>query len=164
MEQNKKEKFIKLAETRINKASIVLWCIGNLSNKIFYEYDDKDVEKIFSYLQEQLNKAKQRFMNAKQGRKQFSLADEIETEIPVTDYPNLLLDLPNGAKFRAKAIDDEDFPAIKVELIQNGKAEVVCEVEYNIENESPKDVGICLYAVDYEDQVDYFVFKEREEK
>lgn len=51
-----------------------------------------------------------------------------------------------------------------IQTIQDGKVEVVCEVEYNIENESPKDVGVCLYAVDYEDQVDYFVFKEREEK
>ena len=164
MKRNKKEQFIKLAESRINKAATMLWCVGNLSNKMLYEYDEQDVERIFSYLQEKLNEAKQRFENAKQGRKKFSLSDEIENEIPPTEYPNLLLDLPNGAKFRAKAIKDEYSPAIKVELIQDGKVEVVCEVEYNIENESPKDVGVCLYAVDYEDQVDYFLFKEREEK
>ena len=92
MKRNKKEQFIKLAESRINKAATMLWCVGNLSNKMLYEYDEQDVERIFSYLQEKLNEAKQRFENAKQGRKKFSLSDEIKDEIPPTEYPNLLLD------------------------------------------------------------------------
>ncbi len=35
--------------------------LGNCSNRSLYEYDDKDIEKIFSTIQAELNEAKKRY-------------------------------------------------------------------------------------------------------
>ena len=48
--QTKREKFIRLAEKRVNGVIRELELIGNLSNKSNYDYDDNDVEKIIKTL------------------------------------------------------------------------------------------------------------------
>ena len=58
---NKPEKFVRLAENRVNKALKDIQLIGNLCNRNAYEYADDDVRKIFSSLQGGLNSAKARF-------------------------------------------------------------------------------------------------------
>lgn len=60
----KREKFVKLAESRVNKTLKDVQLIGNLSNRSAYEYSDEDIRKIFKALQESLDKAKQRFADA----------------------------------------------------------------------------------------------------
>ena len=60
----KREKFVKLAESRVNKTLKDVQLIGNLSNRSAYEYSDEDIRKIFKALQESLDKAKQRFTDA----------------------------------------------------------------------------------------------------
>ena len=70
----KREKFVRLAENRVNKALKELSLIGNLSNKSAYEYTDDDVRKIFRALQEGIEKSKQRFSDAtSQSRGSFKL-------------------------------------------------------------------------------------------
>ena len=60
----KREKFVKLAEARTNKALKDLQLIGNLSNRGAYEYSEEDVRKMFKALQDGLENSKQRFADA----------------------------------------------------------------------------------------------------
>lgn len=57
----KREKFVELAEARVEKTLKDIQLIGNLSNKAAYEYSEEDVKKIFSALQQALNLSKSRF-------------------------------------------------------------------------------------------------------
>jgi len=47
---DKKERFITIAEKRVNNALRTINAIGNLSNKRNYEYNEKQVKKIISAL------------------------------------------------------------------------------------------------------------------
>lgn len=68
MNINNKEKFIKLANTRVNKAIKLIRLIGNLSNKSHYSYDSTQSKKIIDALQRELNSIKTKFSNPKGGR------------------------------------------------------------------------------------------------
>lgn len=59
--RNKREKFVSLAEARVNKALKDIQLIGNLSNKAAYDYADADVKKIFVALQRGVEAAKSKF-------------------------------------------------------------------------------------------------------
>lgn len=58
---SKREKFINLAEKRVNRAIKDLRLIGNLSNSRNYSYTDADVRKIHAAIADELNKMKARF-------------------------------------------------------------------------------------------------------
>ncbi len=58
---NKREKFVELAQARVNKTLKDLQLIGNLSNRAAYEFTEADIKKIFSALQKALDGAKGRF-------------------------------------------------------------------------------------------------------
>lgn len=60
----KREKFVRLAEQRVNRAIKDLSLIGNLSNRSAYSFMDEDVKKIFKALQKELDQAKARFSDA----------------------------------------------------------------------------------------------------
>ena len=51
----KKNKFRKLAEKRVNNTLKQIQLIGNLSNTRAYSYDEEEVKKIFKTLREELN-------------------------------------------------------------------------------------------------------------
>jgi hypothetical protein len=57
----KRDKFVELAEARVNRTIKDLQLIGNLSNRAAYEFTDGDVRKIFAALQKALDTAKARF-------------------------------------------------------------------------------------------------------
>lgn len=59
--RDKRQKFVSLAEARVNKALKDLQLIGNLSNKAAYEFTDADLKKIFASLQKGLDAAKSKF-------------------------------------------------------------------------------------------------------
>lgn len=59
--KDRKERFITLAENRVNNALKYIRLIGNLSNKSNYIYSDKDVKGIFSALESEIKSAKARF-------------------------------------------------------------------------------------------------------
>jgi transcriptional antiterminator len=67
----KREKFLQLAENRVNKAIKQIRLIGNLSNKNVYEYNDVEVKKIFKALKDEMKIAESRF--SKVGRKEFKI-------------------------------------------------------------------------------------------
>ncbi len=59
--RDKRQKFVSLAEARVNKTLKDIQLIGNLSNRSAYEFTDEDVRKIFVALQKELETAKGRF-------------------------------------------------------------------------------------------------------
>ena len=63
MEEDKRTKFVRIAENRTNKIINMIRLLGNCSNKSTYEYFDKDIDKIFSALESELKEAKKRFQN-----------------------------------------------------------------------------------------------------
>jgi len=58
---DKREKFVKLAEQRVNRALREVRLIGNLSNRSAYEWTEEDVKKIFRTLQKDIELARSRF-------------------------------------------------------------------------------------------------------
>lgn len=62
MEQtHKREKFVELAEKRVNRAIKDIRLISNLANKNNYMYTEQDVAKIISVLEQELKSLKTRF-------------------------------------------------------------------------------------------------------
>ncbi len=59
--ETKREKFVRIAEARTNKIINMIQLLGNCSNQSMYEYSQKDVNKIFSAIQNELDEAKKRY-------------------------------------------------------------------------------------------------------
>jgi hypothetical protein len=59
--ETKRDKFVRIAEYRVNQVLDGLRKIGNLSDKRNYEYNEKDIDKIFSVLSKEITKTKSRF-------------------------------------------------------------------------------------------------------
>mgnify|MGYP001288566777 CR=1 FL=1 len=59
--ENKRKKFLELANSRVNKTLTGIKLIGNLSRKNNYEYSEKDVKTIFNALEQELKTAKALF-------------------------------------------------------------------------------------------------------
>lgn len=56
-----RQKFVQLAEARVNKTLKDIQLIGNLSNRSNYDYTDEDVERIFKALSQEVAACKKRF-------------------------------------------------------------------------------------------------------
>tara|TARA_R110002096_G_scaffold377463_1_gene571309 strand:- start:476 stop:706 length:231 start_codon:yes stop_codon:yes gene_type:complete len=56
-----REKFVELAEKRVQRAIKDIKLIGNLSNRSNYSYTDQDSKKIYSALKKALDEMKARF-------------------------------------------------------------------------------------------------------
>lgn len=61
----KREKFVSLAEKRVNRAIKDIQLIGNLSNKNNYQYSDDDIEIIVKALEFEIKEMKSRFKPTK---------------------------------------------------------------------------------------------------
>lgn len=59
--RDKRQKFVELAEARVNRAIKDIRLIGNLANRGAYEYTEDDAKRIFRALQRELEAAKGRF-------------------------------------------------------------------------------------------------------
>jgi len=68
MEEDKRSKFVRIAENRTNKIINMIRLLGNCSSKATYDYTDKDVDKIFSTLKAELDEAKKRFQSSESKR------------------------------------------------------------------------------------------------
>jgi arginine repressor len=71
--REKTEKFIELAEKRVNRALNDLKLIKNLSNKNYYEYTDEQSKKITRVLQQELDLLKKSFQKSISKEKGFKL-------------------------------------------------------------------------------------------
>ena len=56
-----REKFVELAEKRVQKTIKSMRLIGNLSNKTNYSYDETDLKKIFTTLRREMDLVKKKF-------------------------------------------------------------------------------------------------------
>jgi hypothetical protein len=61
MEESKRQKFIRIAENRTNKILEMTRLLGNLSNKAVYDYEEKDIRKIFDVIEREIIIAKNKF-------------------------------------------------------------------------------------------------------
>ena len=68
----KKERFIRIAERRTNNILEQLRLLGNCSNKNNYSYSEEEVKKILSVIEAELRVVKSRF-NAKTSKEKFKL-------------------------------------------------------------------------------------------
>ena len=71
--EKKKENFKRLAESRTNKVIDMLALIGNLSNQSNYEYTARDVNKIFSSIEQALDIQRERFNSNLSKQRRFKL-------------------------------------------------------------------------------------------
>lgn len=60
----KRDNFKRISEARLAKMTQLYGQLANLSNLSFYEYDEKDIEAIFSSLEEASTKAKSVLLDA----------------------------------------------------------------------------------------------------
>ncbi len=60
--ENKKQKFERLANTRINKILKQLDLIGNLSNTSVYEYSENEANQIIAVLDKKVGELKAKFL------------------------------------------------------------------------------------------------------
>ncbi len=60
-EENKKQKFERLANARISKALKQLDLIGNLANNNAYDYSKDDVDKVITALDDKIKELKLKF-------------------------------------------------------------------------------------------------------
>ena len=72
MIDDKKERFIRIAERRTNNILEQLRLLGNCSNKNNYSYTEEDVKKIFSVIKTELKEVKMKF-NSKVSKEKFKL-------------------------------------------------------------------------------------------
>ena len=66
---SKTASFKRLAEKRTINTLKCLDLIANLSNKYYYEYEDGDVDKIFTALKERLKEAEKQFLKERSSKK-----------------------------------------------------------------------------------------------
>lgn len=72
--RDKAEKFVELANKRVNKALKDLQLIGNLANRQNYVFTDDQARQIIRALQQEVDAVKQRFSSPDEtGRKSFVL-------------------------------------------------------------------------------------------
>ncbi len=64
---SRREKFVNLANKRVNNSIKNIRLIGNLSNRSNYTYNDKDVTKIYNALKREVNAMKERFHEERGG-------------------------------------------------------------------------------------------------
>jgi hypothetical protein len=63
MASTRRSNFVRLAESRVNKALKSIRTIGNLSNKSNYEYSEDDIRKIMAALNKEIAEVRSRFKN-----------------------------------------------------------------------------------------------------
>lgn len=79
--ETKSERFIRVAELRVNKALKALASIGACADIRSYEYTEAQIEKIFSALRLELDAAENRYKNGSGRKVVFTLSAEEQEEV-----------------------------------------------------------------------------------
>lgn len=153
--ETKEERFIRLAEARVNKILSMMRLLGNLSSTGFYQYSRDQVEQIFTTLQFELIKNKMRFLHPhREKRKCFSLSVpfEVKEDAP-KDQPSIAIPLPDGSYLRAVGYPNDSYPSITIywDTQENPSSEGICFVEFNPDKEGVHRVCIGAYCAEEED-------------
>lgn len=73
-DNDKRTKFVKLAEGRVQAALNAIRKIGNLSNRRSYQFDESDIRKIMKALRDAVSETERRFdPSSGSGQKTFKL-------------------------------------------------------------------------------------------
>ncbi len=67
--EEKRDRFKKLATLRTNAVLYRLKVLGNCSNSQLYEYDEKEIDKIFSEIEKKVKEVKSKFHFTKRNEK-----------------------------------------------------------------------------------------------
>ena len=67
---DKREKFINLAEKRVNNAIKSIKIIGNLANKKNYDYEESHVKQILTAIEKEIKDLKGKFSSTESGNSQ----------------------------------------------------------------------------------------------
>ena len=59
--ENKRERFVRVAESRTNKIIDMVRLLGNCANKSNYDYTEADIQKIFIAIDKELKSTKLKF-------------------------------------------------------------------------------------------------------
>ena len=78
--KNKSDKFIELANKRVNKTLKDIQLVGNLANKQNYEYNEQQVKQILKALQHELDNVKNCFSTVNITNKKTFVLGEAEKE------------------------------------------------------------------------------------
>ena len=73
---NKRDRFVRIVERRVNIILQNLDSLGNCSNKRNYEYSDKDVKLIFIEIEKKMKETKAKFEGTTLGKSTFKLVNE----------------------------------------------------------------------------------------
>ena len=73
MEETKREKFVRLAESRMNNALKQIELLSNLSNTRAYEYTKEDIDKMVKTLKSAVSDLEKNFLANTNKSKRFSL-------------------------------------------------------------------------------------------
>ena len=73
MAESKHDKFLRIAEARTNKIIDMVRLLSNCSNKATYEYDEADIKKIFSALEQEFKNCKSKFQDSGDKDNKFTL-------------------------------------------------------------------------------------------
>jgi len=73
-ETKNRDRFVRIAENRVNRVLGDLDSLGNCSNRRNYEYTKKDVEEIFAEIERKVNEVKSLFQENPEKTKRFKLA------------------------------------------------------------------------------------------
>ena len=71
--ETKRERFLRVAESRTNKLLDMMKLLGNCSTQSNYDYTNEDIKKIFDTLEKELKNTKNRFIGIEEKEIKFSL-------------------------------------------------------------------------------------------
>ena len=71
--ETKKDKFIRVAESRTNKILAMIRLLGNCSSKAVYDYTEQDIKKIFTAIEAEIRNAKEKFSDHSEKVHRFKL-------------------------------------------------------------------------------------------
>ena len=71
--ENKRQKFVRLAESRTNKVLHMLSLLSNCANKSNYTYNDDDVRQIFNAIEKAVKNTKNAFIGEHEKEEVFYL-------------------------------------------------------------------------------------------
>lgn len=71
--ESKRDRFVRVVESRTNKIIDMLRLLGNCSNGSNYEYDEEDVRQIFAAIEKEVKAAKSAFLGIETKKERFSL-------------------------------------------------------------------------------------------
>ena len=75
LSESKRDRFVRIAETRTNKIISMIQLLSNCSNKNTYDYTDQDIQEIFRAIEDELTSCKQKFITKSENRsKKFKLS------------------------------------------------------------------------------------------